>query len=144
MIPTSLPSSSTTRLLRWLLSTRLACQPQLHTYWTHGGTQRPRWQQMAVYPEMEFMDTNLTKNLNIFLHAIHSLFHWRISRVLNIPTKKIHKTRKLESIHEKHFVERKILVENLTKLESEKSSCPKISTKTAVQEFHLLSGSGKT
>jgi hypothetical protein len=39
--------------------------------------------------------------------------------------KKIRKTRKLESIHENYFVERKILVENQTKLESKKEFMPK-------------------
>ena len=33
------------------------------------------------------------------------------------PYKKIRETRKLESIHEKHFVEGKMRVENQTKLE---------------------------
>ncbi len=70
--PMSLPPSSTTRLLRWLLSTRLACQPQLYTYCNHGGTERPRWQQMVVYPEMEFLDTNLTKKTRVFCSMLYS------------------------------------------------------------------------
>jgi hypothetical protein len=36
------------------------------------------------------------------------------------PSKKICETRKLESVHEYNFVERKMRVENQTKLESEK------------------------
>ncbi len=30
------------------------------------------------YPEMEFLDNNLTKDLSILLHAIHSPFYWWI------------------------------------------------------------------
>ncbi len=46
------------------------------------------------YPEMEFLEINLTKDSSLLLHAIHSLFHWRIfkkmysSLVLKILTKK--------------------------------------------------------
>ncbi len=29
-------------------------------------------------PEMEFLDTNLTKYSSLLLHAIHSPFYWRI------------------------------------------------------------------
>ncbi len=69
------------------------------------------------FPEMEFLDTSLRKYSSVLLYAIHSPFYWRIFkkaivyssliRVLKILTKKIRETRKLESIHEQHFVERK-------------------------------------
>ncbi len=49
---------------------------------------------------------------------------------------KIHETSKLESIHEKHCVERKMREENQTKT---RSLCPECSTKNAVQGFHLWS-----
>ncbi len=47
------------------------------------------------------------------LHAIHSPFYWRILKKtllysgFNNPYKKFHNTRKLESIHEQHFLEQK-------------------------------------
>ncbi len=62
---------------------------------------------------MLFSDINLTINLRLLLHAIHSSFYWRIFKQTILfsgfknPYKKIRETRKLESIHEKHFVERK-------------------------------------
>jgi hypothetical protein len=31
-----------------------------------------------VDPEMEFLNINLTKDLSLLLHAIHSPFYWRI------------------------------------------------------------------
>jgi hypothetical protein len=57
-------------------------------------------------PEMQFLDIILTKDSNLLLHAVHSLFYWRILRkpnsslVFKILTKKFRETRKLESIHE--------------------------------------------
>ncbi len=76
--------------------------------------------------EMEFLDIILTKDLSFLLHSIHSPFYWRISKNpilffgFNNPYKKICETRKLKSIPEQHFEERKMRVENQTKLESEK------------------------
>ncbi len=57
-------------------------------------------------PEMEFLDINLTEDSNLFLHAIHSPFYWRILKKTIIfsgfknLTKKSAKTRKLKYIHE--------------------------------------------
>jgi hypothetical protein len=54
------------------------------------------------YPEMEF---SLKKDSSLLLHAIHSLFYWRILKktILHFgfhnPYKKIRETTKLESIH---------------------------------------------
>jgi hypothetical protein len=49
--------------------------------------------------------------LSLFLHATHNPFYRRILKKLfsgfKNPYKKIPETRKLENIHEKHFVERK-------------------------------------
>ncbi len=62
---------------------------------------------------MKFMDINLIKYLSILLRAIHSIFYWRILQKTILysgfknPYKKIHETKKLESIHEKQCVERK-------------------------------------
>jgi hypothetical protein len=59
---------------------------------------------------MEFLNINLTKYLNLLFHAIHSPFYWwktiLFSGFTN-PCKKIRKTRKIVSIHEQYFVERK-------------------------------------
>jgi hypothetical protein len=56
---------------------------------------------------MEFLDINLTQGLSLLLHAIHSLFYWRIFLQKAVvfsgfenPYKKIRETRKLQSIHE--------------------------------------------
>ncbi len=61
-------------------------------------------------------------NSSLLLHAIHSPFYWRILKkpilfygFKNPFKKRISKTRKLESIHEKHFVERKNEGGNQTK-----------------------------
>jgi len=57
-------------------------------------------------PEVEFIDINLTKDLNFLLHAIHSLFYCRILQktirysFFKTTYKKLRKTRKLESIHD--------------------------------------------
>jgi hypothetical protein len=63
---------------------------------------------------MEFLDINfLKKDSSLLLRAIHSLFYWRILKKsmlfsgFKCPYKKIRETRKLESVHEYHFVERK-------------------------------------
>jgi hypothetical protein len=62
---------------------------------------------------MEFLDINLTKDSSLLLHAIHSLFTGgflmkiRLSSSFKNTYKKIRETRKLESIREQHFVERK-------------------------------------
>jgi len=62
---------------------------------------------------MVFLDIILTIDLRLLLHAILSSFYWRIFKQTILfsdfknPYKKIRETRKLESIHEKHFVERK-------------------------------------
>jgi hypothetical protein len=45
--------------------------------------------------EMEFVDINLTKDSSLLLHATGGFYE------------KISETRKLKSIHEQHFVERK-------------------------------------
>jgi len=58
--------------------------------------------------------------LSLFLHATHSPFYWRILKKLfsgfKNPFKKIPETRKLENIHEKHFENGKMRLENQTKL----------------------------
>jgi hypothetical protein len=59
---------------------------------------------------MEFFDVNLTKDLSLLLHAIHSPFCRRILE-----------TRKLESTHKYNFAEGKMKIDNQTKLESEKT-----------------------
>ncbi len=66
---------------------------------------------------MKFLDINLTrqKTPSHLLHAIHSPFSWRIIKTpysafisgLKNPYKKIRETRKVESIQELDFVERK-------------------------------------
>jgi hypothetical protein len=61
---------------------------------------------------MEFLDINLTKDSSLWLHGIHNLCYWRILKKTTLllgfkNTKKICETRKLEYIHEKHFVEQK-------------------------------------
>jgi hypothetical protein len=63
---------------------------------------------------MEFLDYILTKDSSFTLYAFHRpFFWWRILKKtilysgFNNPYKKIHETRKLESIHEKKFSERK-------------------------------------
>jgi ABC-type uncharacterized transport system permease subunit len=30
------------------------------------------------FPDMEFLDITLTKNLSFFFNAIHNIFYWRI------------------------------------------------------------------
>jgi hypothetical protein len=56
------------------------------------------------YPEMEFLDINLTKDASPFLHAVHCPYYWRIGKKLFFgfknPYKKIRITRKIELIHE--------------------------------------------
>ncbi len=66
-----------------------------------------------MQPEVKFLDISLTKDSSLLLDAIHCLFYWRflkktilLSRLKNL-YKKICETRKLKSIHEKHFVEQK-------------------------------------
>ncbi len=62
---------------------------------------------------MEFLDINLTEDSSVLLDAIHSLFYRRILKKSIVyydfknPYKKICETKKLESLHEQHFVERK-------------------------------------
>jgi hypothetical protein len=63
---------------------------------------------------MEFLGINLTKDSSLLLHAIHSHFYWQILKKTMLfsgfknPFKNIRETRKkIESIHEWHFVERK-------------------------------------
>ncbi len=66
-------------------------------------------------PEMKFLDTNLTKDLSLWLHAtyIHSPFlledfpenHTLLSVLKFI--QKIRETRKLEPIYEQHFAKQK-------------------------------------
>jgi hypothetical protein len=62
---------------------------------------------------MEFLDNILTKHSSLLLHAIHSLFYWRILKTtifsygFKIPHEKIHETRKLEYIDEYHLVDQK-------------------------------------
>ncbi len=56
---------------------------------------------IGSYPEMEFLDINLTKSLESMLYAIQILFYWRIFFFgLKNLYKKICETRKLEFIHE--------------------------------------------
>jgi hypothetical protein len=88
---------------------------------------------------MEFLDINLTKDSSLLLQAIHSPFYWRILKktILGFGfknTKKIRETRKLEEIHEKHFVD----VEHQNEGRKPDSSlCPETSTRNAVQEYDL-------
>jgi hypothetical protein len=55
---------------------------------------------------MEFLDINLTKVSSLLLNSIHSAFYWLILKKtilfsgLKNDNKKIHKTKKLEPIHE--------------------------------------------
>jgi hypothetical protein len=62
---------------------------------------------------MELLDMNLTRESSLLLSAIHSPFYWRYLKKTifysgNFNTyNKIREIRKLESIHEQHFVERK-------------------------------------
>ncbi len=94
---------------------------------------------------MEFLDINLTKELNLLLHAIHRPFYWRIFKKTVFFSgfknhyKKICETRKLESIHEWHIVEWKNEGRNQTKTRVRKGSslCPETLTKNGVQEHHL-------
>ncbi len=75
------------------------------------------------YPEMEFFDTNLTKDSSFLLPAIHksqSLLLADFKENHNsIPVLKLHtkkqRNKKLFSIHVLHFVEQKTRVENQTK-----------------------------
>ncbi len=66
---------------------------------------------------MEFLDISLTKDSNLLLHAIHSLFYWRILKKIILsfgfknPHKKIRVTRKRKKLGEK----------TRQKLESEKT-----------------------
>jgi hypothetical protein len=90
------------------------------------------------------MDMNLTKGSSIWLHAIYSLFYWRILQKTilysGFKTPKIRETEELESIHELHFVEKENVGKKTSqKLESEKAQvyAQKTSTKNAVQDFHL-------
>ncbi len=55
------------------------------------------------------------------------------------PYKKIHETRKLESIHEQHFEAWKSEGRNQikTRVSEDSSLCPETPTKNADQEFHL-------
>ncbi len=56
--------------------------------------------------EMEFLDINLTKDLSLLLHAVHSPFYRRISKKTILFSgfenhyKKIRETRKLKSVQE--------------------------------------------
>ncbi len=66
-----------------------------------------------LYLEMKFLDITLTKVSSLLLHAIQSLLlayrkpHSTLVCKTLKPMQKIRETRKLESIHEKHFVEQK-------------------------------------
>ncbi len=94
----------------------------------------------------------LTKDSSLLLHAIRSLFYWRILLKTTLyfgfetPNKKI-REKKLESLHEYHFVEQKNEDRKPDKIsESEKTqvfsririrNTAETSTNTAVQEFHI-------
>ncbi len=88
--------------------------------------------------EMELLDINVTKDSRFLLHAIHSPFYWRILKKTILFSgfknshKKICKTRKLESIHERKYKGRK-LDKNLSLRRLEFMPSPEISTKMAVQ-----------
>jgi hypothetical protein len=64
----------------------------------------PGWQTVHLTSEMEFLDINLTKELNLLLHAINNstggFTEPFSSLVLKNLTKKIRETRKLKSVHE--------------------------------------------
>ncbi len=90
---------------------------------------------------MEFFDMNLTNDSSLLLHAIHSLFYWRILHKtilycsFKTPDKKFRKKRNLGSIHQ-NFVELKN--QTKTRVWEDSSLCTETSTKTVVvQEFHL-------
>jgi hypothetical protein len=62
----------------------------------------------CTYPEMEFLDINLTKDSSLLLHAIHSPFmaDFKENHTLlwfEKSLQKIRETKNLESIHEQHF-----------------------------------------
>jgi hypothetical protein len=90
-------------------------------------------------PEMEFLDINLTKDLIILLHAVHSPFYWRISRrsssslVLIIITKESTKQGNLSLFMNSILQSGKIRLENWTKIRvwvwENSSLCPETSTK---------------
>jgi hypothetical protein len=94
---------------------------------------------------MEFLDIELTKDLSLLLHAIHSPFYRRILKETILLSdlknlyKKIRETRKLEYIHEQHLVERKNAGRKPNKNSSHRrlKFMPRTSTKNAIQEFHL-------
>jgi hypothetical protein len=75
-------------------------------------------------PEMEFLDSNLTKDSRLLIYAIHRPFYWRILKKtilysgLKNTYKKIRETRKLDTINESPFVEWK---NEGRKLESDKT-----------------------
>ncbi len=56
-----------------------------------------------IIPRDGFLDISFVKDSSLFLHAIQSPFYWRI---LKKPTLSTKNPQKLESIHEKHFVEK--------------------------------------
>jgi hypothetical protein len=64
-----------------------------------------------LQPKVEFLDISLFKEFSFLFHVIHGTFYWRILQETTLGLKihtKICETRKLESIHKQHFVERKI------------------------------------
>ncbi len=98
------------------------------------------------WPEMEFLDINLTKYTSLLLHAIHSPFYWQILKKtklysgINNRYKKIREISKLESFHDGSILlNKKMRVENQEKtlVFSDSSLCPETSTEIAVQELHL-------
>jgi hypothetical protein len=66
---------------------------------------------MFFFLEIEFLDINLTKDSSLLLHAIHSFstggFLKKTRFYYGFANKKIFETRKLESIRQQNFVERK-------------------------------------
>jgi hypothetical protein len=76
---------------------------------------------LHVVTEMEFFDVNLTKDSSLFLHAIHSLFYWRIYRepnstlVFKTHTKKSAKQENSSLFMNKILKNRKTRVKSQTK-----------------------------
>ncbi len=142
MSPTSLPPSSTTRLLRWLLSTRLACQPQLLTNCNPWRNRDIKVIANGCLSWDGILGHQFKKRLESFAPCYsNSPFYWRILRKTILfsgfqnPYKKICKTRKLESVLEKHFVERKNVgrKQDKTRVWDDFSLCPKTSTKNTIK-----------
>ncbi len=98
----------------------------------------------SLYPQRWNSWTSIwQKDSSLLLYAIHSTSHWRILKttILFSDYKNTYnetlETRKLNSIHECHFVER--INEGIENLSLRNPNlCQETSTKNSVQEFHPL------